>query len=141
MIAPSGVPNGEDGPKSSTKPVFLDELCQVTVVPVFTQNDAFPLAFGMFGVADAELLPLRFTPTLHALVVDPQVVAALHMLPGFDSEQTYLLLLLSLFISRADRYPATAVTANTSKLHHIATLRFVFMRHLNAKRQIAKSSR
>jgi hypothetical protein len=140
MIAPSGVSNGEEGPKSSTKPVFLDELCQVTVVPVFTQNDAFPLAFGMFGVADAELLPLRFTSTLHALVVDPQVVLALHMLPGFDPEQTYLSPLL-LFISRADRYPAAPVTANTSKLHHIATLRCVFMRHLNAKRQIAKLSR
>jgi hypothetical protein len=94
MIAPSGVSNGEEGPKSRTKPVFLDELCQATVVPTFTQNDAFPLAFGMLGVADAELPPLRFTSTWQALVVDPQLVRALHMLPGFDSEQTYFLLLL-----------------------------------------------
>jgi hypothetical protein len=73
--------------------VFLDQLWQFTVVPTFTQNEAFSLAFGMLGVADAELPPLRFTSTLQALVLDPQVVLALHRLPGFDSEQTYFLLL------------------------------------------------
>jgi len=87
MIAPSGVSNGEEGPKSRTKPVFLDVLCHVTVVPTFTQKGALSLKFGMAGVAVAKLLPLRFTSTEQALVLDPHVVLALHMLPGFDSEQ------------------------------------------------------
>src|SRR5271170_6859203 len=110
MIVPSGTSNGEEGPKSKTNPVFLDELCQVTVVPTFTQNGVFPFAFGMLGVADAELPPLRFTSTLQALVVDPQVVLALHRLPGFDSEQTYLLsfFLLSPLNPLADMCVATA---------------------------------
>ena len=32
MITPSGVSNGEESPKSRTKPVFFDVLCHVTVV-------------------------------------------------------------------------------------------------------------
>jgi hypothetical protein len=134
MIAPSGVSNGEEGPKSKTKPVFLDALCQVTVVPTFTQNDAFPFAFGMLGVADAELPPLRFTSTLQALVVEPQVVLALHMLPGFDSEQTYLLLfLLSAFNPLADMCVASSSTGNTTKAQQNATYLCVFMMCLQKK--------
>jgi hypothetical protein len=133
MIAPSGVSNGDEGPKSRTKPVFLDELCQVTVVPTFKQNGAFPLAFAMFGVADAELPPLRFTSTLHALVVDPQVVAALHALPGFDSEQTYFLV-LSPFNPLADMYVAiSTTTGNTIKPQQIARYRRIFTMHLQKK--------
>jgi hypothetical protein len=60
MIAP-GVSNGDTGPKSITKPVFLDELSHVTVVPILTQKIAFSLIPGMLGVADAKLLPFRFT--------------------------------------------------------------------------------
>jgi len=135
MIAPSGGSNGEEVPKSRTKPVFLDELCQVTVVPTFTQNDMFCLAFGMFGVADAELPPLRFTSTEQALVVDPQVVLALHMLPGFDSEQTYLLLLflLSPFNPVADMYVAITATGNTIKAQQNARYPCIFMTHLEKK--------
>jgi hypothetical protein len=135
MIVPSGTSNGEEGPKSRTKPVFLDELCQVTVVPTFTQNDMFPFAFGMSGVADAELPPLRFTPTEHALVGDPQVVLALHMLPGFDSEHTYLLLLflLSAFNPFADMYVAITATGNTIKPQQIATYRCIFIMRLQKK--------
>jgi hypothetical protein len=134
MIVPSGTSNGEEGPKSRTKPVFLDALCQVTVVPTFTQNDAFPLAFGMLAVADAELPPLRFTFTVHALVVEPQVVPALHMLPGFDSEQTYLLLfLLSPFNPLADMCVAIASAANTITLQQIARYACSFMMRLQKK--------
>jgi hypothetical protein len=135
MIVPSGTSNGEEGPKSRTKPVFLDPLCQVTVVPTFTQNDAFPLASGMLGVADAELPPLRFTSTVHALVVEPQVVLALHMLPGLDSEQTYLLLLflLSAFNPVADMYAAITATGNTIKAQQIARYRRRFMMCLQKK--------
>src|SRR5271154_1960814 len=129
MIAPSGVSNGEEGPKSRTKPVFLEELCQVTVVPTFTQNDMFPLALGMSGVADAEVPPLRFTPTEQALVVEPQVVLALHRLPGLDSEQTYLLLLflLSAFNPLADMCVAIIATGNSIKAQQIARYRRMFM--------------
>jgi len=111
--------------------VFLDELCQVTVVPTFTQNDMFSLAFGMFGVADAELLPLRFTSTLQALVLDPQVVAALHMLPGFDSEQTYFL--WSPFNPLADMCVAVTSTGHTIKPQQIARNGCSFMMHLQEK--------
>ena len=128
MIVPSGTSNGEEGPKSSTKPVFLDALCHVTVVPTFTQKGALPLASGMLGVADAELLPLRFTFTVQGLELEPHVVLALHMLPGFDSEQTYFLLLLP-FKPLAETYPATNITEKTST-HHIAALRCIFMSHL-----------
>src|SRR5277367_3465716 len=129
MIAPSGGSNGEEVPKASTKTKFLDELCQVTVVPTFTQNDMLPLALGMSGVADAELPPLRFTPTEQALVVEPQVVLALHRLPGLDSEQTYLLLLflLSAFNPLADMCVAITSTGNTIKAQQIAKYRRMFM--------------
>jgi hypothetical protein len=112
----------------------LDPLCHVTVVPTFTQNDAFPLAFGMLAVADAELPPLRFTSTVHALVVEPQVVLALHMLPGLVSEQTYLLLfLLSPFNPLADMCVAIASTANTSTPQQIARYPCSFMMRLQKK--------
>ena len=91
MIAPSGVSNGEEAPKSRTKPVFLDELCQVTVVPTFTQNGAFALASAVLGVTEADSL-VRLTSATHGAEVDPHVVLALHILPGFVSEQTYLAL-------------------------------------------------
>jgi hypothetical protein len=132
MIVPSGTSNGEEGPKSSTKPVFFDVLCQVTVVPTFTQKGALPFASGMLGVADAELPPLRFTPTTQGVELDPHVVLALHMLPGFDSEQTYFLLLFPLN-PLADTNPATNATEKTSKQHHIATLRCIFISHLFEK--------
>jgi hypothetical protein len=131
MIVPSGTSNGEEGPKSSTKPVFLDPLCHVTVVPTFTQKGALPFASAISGVADAELLPLRFTFTVQGLELDPHVVLALHMLPGFVSEQTYFLLLLPLN-PLAETYPATNITEKTSK-HHIAALRCIFISHLNEK--------
>jgi hypothetical protein len=93
MIAPSGVSKGEESPKSRTKPVFLDELRQVTVVPTFTQNGAFALALGMLGVTEAESL-VRLTSAIQGVELDPHVVLALHILPGFVSEQTYLVLSL-----------------------------------------------
>ncbi len=130
MIVPSGTSNGEEGPKSSTKPVFFDALCHVTVVPTFTQKGALPLASGMFGVADAELL-LRFTLTTQGLELEPHVVLALHMLPGFDSEQTYFLLLLP-FNPLAETYPATNIIEKAST-HHITALLCVFMSHLIEK--------
>ncbi len=131
MIVPSGTSNGDEGPKSRTKPVFLDAVCHVTVVPTFMQKGALPLASGMFGVADAELLPLRFTFTTQGLELDPHVVLALHILPGFDSEQTYFLLLLP-FNPLAETYPATIITEKTST-HHTAALRCIFMSHLIEK--------
>jgi hypothetical protein len=85
------VSKGEEGPKSTIKPVFFAEVCQVTVVPTFTQKAVFAFASGMPGVTVAEVPPLRFRSTTHGFEVDPQRVAALQVLAGFVSEQTYLL--------------------------------------------------
>jgi len=82
---------GEEGPKSKTKPTFLDELLHVTVVPTLTQNGAFDLAPAIPGVTDAALA-VRLTSTVQGAEADPQVVAALHIPCGFVYAQTYLLL-------------------------------------------------
>src|SRR5215469_968816 len=89
MIAPSGVSNGEEVPKSRTKPVFLAELCHVTVVPTVTQNGALALAPEMLGVTEAESL-VRLTSAMQEADLEPHVVLALHILAGFVSEQTSL---------------------------------------------------
>ncbi len=68
----------------------LDELCHSTLVPARTQTREFPLAFGIFGVAEAELLPLRFTSIMQGAESDPQVLLTVHIDSGFGSEQTYL---------------------------------------------------
>ncbi len=91
MIAPSGMSNGEASPKSRTKPVFLDVLCHVTVVPTFTQKGAFAFAPEMLGVTEAESL-VRLMSAKHGVELEPHWVLALHMLPGLVSEQRYLLL-------------------------------------------------
>src|SRR5271167_428376 len=75
-------PKGEAGPKSTTKPVFLDELCQVTVVPTFTQKGVFALAFGMLGVEEAESA-FRLTSTEQGAEADPHVLLGLHICSGF----------------------------------------------------------
>src|SRR4029077_9002476 len=80
--------NGEDGPKSKTKPVFLDTLFQFTVLPDFTQKGWFPFAFGILGVAEASEA-VRFTSTVHAVPEAPHVFSALQMASGFGSEQRY----------------------------------------------------
>jgi len=74
-----------------TKPVFLDKLCHVTVVPAFTQNVEFPFAFGILGVASAAEA-VRLMSTVHGAEADPQVLLALHRAAGLGSEQAYLLL-------------------------------------------------
>src|SRR5271169_5757808 len=89
MTAPSGVSNGEEAPKSRTKPVFLDVLCQVTVVPTFTQNGALALAPGMLGVTEAASL-VRLMSATQGFDVEPHLVPALHKLPGLVSEHTFL---------------------------------------------------
>ena len=119
MIAPGGS-NGEDGPKSNTNPVSLDVLWNVTVVPTFTQKGPVLFASGMLGTADAELLPLRLISTTQAVVLDPHVVLALHILPGFVSEQRYLSLLF--FCSWAVIKPAKRRNSDT-KAVEIATRR------------------
>jgi hypothetical protein len=86
MIVPWS--NGEVGPKSKTKPVFLDELFHVTVVPTFTQKGLLDLAFGISGVTEAACA-VRLTSTVQGVEADPHVVAALHIVSGFGSKQTY----------------------------------------------------
>ena len=89
MIVPPSS-NGAELPKSMTNPVFLDVLCQVTVVPVLTQKVEFPFAFAVLGVASAAFA-VRLTSTVHGAEADPQVILALHKAAGFDSAQAYLL--------------------------------------------------
>jgi hypothetical protein len=62
MMAPGGS-NGDEGPTSTTKPIFLPVLFHVTVVPVFTQKSALLLGFSMLGVEDAAFA-VRFTSTV-----------------------------------------------------------------------------
>src|SRR5215469_7614621 len=88
-------PNGEEEPKSRTKPTFLDSLLKVTFVPTLTQNGAFSLAPAMPGVTEAALA-VRLMSTIQGALADPQVVLALHIACGSDSEQIYLLLSFSL---------------------------------------------
>ncbi len=73
------------------KPVFFAGLCQVTVVPTFTQKGAFDFEFGIAGVTVAEVPPLRFRSTTHGFELDPQRFEAVQILAGFVSAQTYLL--------------------------------------------------
>jgi hypothetical protein len=66
-------------------------LLNVIVVPAFTQNGAFSLAPGIFGVAEAESPPLRLMSTSQEDAVEPHVFAPLQMLPGVDAEHTSFL--------------------------------------------------
>ena len=79
-IAPGGS-NGEDEPKSITKPVSFERLCQVTLVPVFTQNGVFALASATLAIEAAES-DVRFTSTMHGVDVDPQVLLVPQILSG-----------------------------------------------------------
>src|SRR5271155_95037 len=88
MIAPPGS-NGDASLTSTTNPVFLESLFQVTVVPGLTQKSAFALAPGICGVAEAALLVL-LTFTSQGEVGDPHVLAALHSDCGLGSSQLYL---------------------------------------------------
>ena len=71
-----------------TNPVFLEEDCQVTVVPDLTQKNAFPLGSATFGVAVDELA-VRLTSTVQGAEAEPQVLLALHRLAGLGSAQAY----------------------------------------------------
>ena len=82
--------NGDCGPKSTTNPVFLLEDFHTTLVPDFTQNRAFFLGSVTLAVAEAEL-PSLLTLTVQGSEADQQVLAALHSVSGFASEQAYLL--------------------------------------------------
>ena len=68
----------------------LDELFHVTVVPTLTQKGLFDLAFGISGVIEAAFAD-RLTSTVQGAEADPHVVAELHIVSGFVSEQTYFL--------------------------------------------------
>jgi hypothetical protein len=70
------------------------------------------------------------------LELEPHVVLALHMLPGFCSEHRYFLLLLPPRASLnplAETYPPTNITQNANKQLQIAALRRIFMSHLEEK--------
>src|SRR5271154_2179900 len=89
MMAPDGS-NGDVVPASTTKPMFLLVLFQVTVVPAFTQKNALPFGVWMLAVEDAPLA-VRFMSTSQGVEADPHVLLALQSCAGFGSEHAYLL--------------------------------------------------
>jgi hypothetical protein len=90
MMAPAGS-KGDVVPGSTTKPIFLLVLFQITVVPAFTQKSALLLAFSVLAVEEAPSA-VRFTSTSHGVEADPQVLLALQSCVGFGSEHAFLLL-------------------------------------------------
>ena len=78
-------------PKSRTKPVSLEELVKVTVVPVLIQKALLDLAPGVLGVALAEDPSLRRMSTEHGEEAERQVFSAAQMLAGLEAEQTSFL--------------------------------------------------
>ena len=122
MMVPSL--KGEEDSKSMTKPVFLDVLCQVMVVPVFTQNVALPRAFGILAVASAASAVL-LTSTVQGTETDPQVLLALHRVVGFGSEQVSLMLLPD--CACAPSQLNSKKNANKSEVDQVATLRQDFI--------------
>ena len=73
--------NGEEDPKSMTKPVSLERLCQVTLVPLLMQNGVFALGSETLAI-DAVEAAVRLTSTMHGVEADPQVLLLLQMLSG-----------------------------------------------------------
>src|SRR4029077_15149678 len=71
-----------------TKPVFLELLINVTVVPTLMQKALLDLASGMPGVAVAELPPLRLMLMEQGEEAEPHVLAAAQILAGLEVEQT-----------------------------------------------------
>jgi hypothetical protein len=74
-----------------TKPVFLELLENVTVVPALTQKAVLALASGILGLAVAELLPLRLISMLQGEDAEPQVLASAQIFAGLATEQTSFL--------------------------------------------------
>jgi hypothetical protein len=89
MIGSSGS-NGESVPNETVNPLFLFELIHTTVVPVLIQKNWLFFAFGMPGFTLAELDDLVMSIG-QGDEVDPQVVAALHIVSGCFSSHMYLL--------------------------------------------------
>jgi hypothetical protein len=112
MIAPPGS-NGDALLISTTKPVFFEVLFQFTLVPGLTQKREFPLAPGIWGVAEAEEAVL-FTSTSHGVDCDPHVLPALQRDCGSGSVQAYLEL-----FDWATAEPVTSKMGSTSKVRPI----------------------
>src|SRR6516162_4400599 len=90
MMSPSWS-NGLASPKSMTKPVFLEPVEKVTVVPTLMQKALLDLASGILGFAVASLPWLRLISMVQGEEGEPQVLATEQMLAGLDAEQTSFL--------------------------------------------------
>ena len=64
-----------------TKPVSFERLCQVTLVPLLTQNGVFALGSETLAI-DAVEDAVRLTSTVQGVEADPQVLLLLQMLSG-----------------------------------------------------------
>src|ERR1039457_3765936 len=89
MIGLSGS-NGESVPNETTNPVFLFELIHTVVVPALMQKNWLFFALGTPGFTLDELPDLVMS-TSHGVEAETQVLAAVHILAGCASSQTYLL--------------------------------------------------
>jgi hypothetical protein len=85
-------------------PLFLLEVIHTTTVPALMQKNWLFLALGIPGFTLAELADL-VTSIVHADEADPQVLAALHMLSGCLSSQTYLLFFCACALGQLSRRP------------------------------------
>jgi hypothetical protein len=80
-----------------TKPVFLELLLKVTVVPTLMQKTLLALASGILGVAVALELPLRLMLMEQGAEGEPHVFSAAQMLIEFEAEQASSLSFFSAF--------------------------------------------
>src|SRR5271154_3404969 len=122
MMAPDGS-NGDVVPASTTKPMFLLVLFQVTVVPAFTQKNALPFGVWMLAVEDAPLA-VRFMSTSQGVEADPHVLLALQSCAGLASEQAYLLAFCAVALL------TSKTSGNATKVHLMAKHRSIVITHL-----------
>src|SRR5215813_7681364 len=117
MIGLSGS-KGESVPNETIKPVFLFEVIHTTWVPALMQKNWLFFALGTPGFT-LEELPDLVMSTVQGAVADPQVLAALHMLSGWASSQTYLLF----FCACADAAMSNTTQGNRSEAPHLLKCR------------------
>src|SRR5580704_7250387 len=101
-----------------TKPVFLELLINVTLVPTLMQKALLDLASGMLEVAVALEDPLRLMLMEQGEVVEPHVFSAAQMLAGLEAEQTSFLSFF--FVSFPAGKPVVKRIGNTNRQQRIA---------------------
>jgi hypothetical protein len=102
-----------------TKPVFLELVEKVTVVPTLMQNALLALTSGIVGFAVAEP-PLRLISIVQGEEAEPQVFTSAQMLAGLDAEQSTF---LTFFLVSWPMMKLVRRSGNTNTLKAAARLR------------------